>query len=317
MMLPVKYFTNDEVAEMLSVPECIELIDDLFKNIEHTQMPPKIYMDIPNGDFRAMPAIVRNTAGIKWCGVHLDETGTKRKVNIFAKILINDVDSGKLLAILDGETLTEIRTAAVTGIATKYLSHKHAKKAAFIGCGNQTPRQIQAVLSVRDIKVIKLFDLSKERANKLKDDLNYLQVRQTEPVIIEVHDNLEDCLWDSDIVTTLTPSRKPFIKYRYLKPVVHINAVGADAKGKRELHQCVLENVDLVSFDEWVQCSHSGEIQYAKKSKISQIWCPISEIIQGKVKTDGCNTTLFDATGLAIEDVATARYIYEKFNRAQ
>jgi len=282
MMLPVKYFTNDEVSEMLSVSECIELIDDLFKNIEHTQMPPKIYMDIPNGDFRAMPAIVRNTAGIKWCGVHLDETGTKRKVNIFAKILINDVDSGKLL-----------------------------------GCGNQTPRQIQAVLSVRDIKVIKLFDLSKERANKLKDDLNYLQVRQTEPVIIEVHDNLEDCLWDSDIVTTLTPSRKPFIKYRYLKPVVHINAVGADAKGKRELHQCVLENVDLVSFDEWVQCSHSGEIQYAKKSKISQIWCPISEIIQGKVKTDGCNTTLFDATGLAIEDVATARYIYEKFNRAQ
>ncbi len=316
-MLPVKYFTNDEISEILSVPECIEIVEDLFKNIEQTQMPPKVYMDIPNGDFRAMPAIVKNTAGIKWCGVHLDETGTKRKINIFAKVLINEVDSGKLLAILDGETLTAIRTAAVTGVATKYLSRKYAKIAAFIGCGNQTLRQIEAVLSVRDIKVVRLFDLNKDRANKLKEDLSYLQVRQSDPIEIEVYQNLEDCLWDSDIVTTLTPSRKPFIKHRCLKPVVHINAVGADAAGKRELHQCVLDNVDLVSFDEWVQCSHSGEIQYAKKRKISQIWCPIAEIIQGRVETDGCNTTLFDATGLAIEDVATARYIYEKFNRTK
>ena len=316
-MLPVKYFTNDEVEDIVSVSECIEIVEDLFNNIEDTQMPPKVYMNIPNGDFRSMPAIVRNTAGIKWCGVHLDETGIKRKINIFAKVLINDVNSGKLLAILDGESLTAIRTAAVTGVATKYLAPKHAKKASFIGCGNQTLRQIQAILSVRDIEVVRLFDLSEDRANKLKDDLNYLQVRQTEPVRIEVHNNLEDCLWDSDIITTLTPSRKPFIKYKYLKPVVHINAVGADAKGKRELHQCVLDKVDLVSFDEWEQCSHSGEIQYAKKRKTSQIWCPLAEIIQGRVKTDGCNTTIFDATGLAIEDVATARYIYEKFNRAQ
>ena len=315
MMLPVKYFSNDEVADIISVSECIEIVEDLFNNIEDTQMPPKVYMDIPNGDFRSMPAIVKNTAGIKWCGVHLDKTGTKRKINIFAKVLINDVDSGKLLAILDGETLTAIRTAAVTGVATKHLSPEYSKKAAFIGCGNQTLRQIQAVLAVRDIEVIRLFDLSEERANQLKDELNYLEVRQGSPVEIEVHNDLENCLWDADIVTTLTPSRQPFIKYRYLKPVVHINAVGADAEGKRELHPCVLENVDLVAYDEWTQCSHSGEIQYAKKNKISQIWCPISEVIQGRVEKSGCRTTLFDATGLAIEDVATARYIYEKFNK--
>ena len=276
MMLPVKYFTNDEVADLLSVPACIELVEDLFKNIDNTQMPPKVYMNVPNGDFRAMPAVVGNTAGIKWAGLNIKEAG---KINIFAMVMINDIETGDLLAILDAETLTAIRTAAVTGVATKHLSPKYSKKAAFIGCGNQTLRQIEAVLSVRDIEVIRLFDLSEDRANKLKDDLNYLEVRQESPIEIEVHNDLENCLWDVDIVTTLTPSRKPFIKYRYLKPVVHINAVGADAEGKRELHQCVLENVDLVAYDEWVQCSHSGEIQYAKKSKISQIWCPIAEVI--------------------------------------
>ena len=293
MMLPVKYFTNDEVADLLSVPACIELVEDLFKNIDNTQMPPKVYMNVPNGDFRAMPAVVGNTAGIKWAGLNIKEAG---KINIFAMVMINDIETGDLLAILDAETLTAIRTAAVTGVATKHLSPKYSKKAAFIGCGNQTLRQIEAVLSVRDIEVIRLFDLSEDRANKLKDDLNYLEVRQESPIEIEVHNDLENCLWDVDIVTTLTPSRKPFIKYRYLKPVVHINAVGADAEGKRELHQSVLENVDLVAYDEWIQCSHSGEIQYAKKSKISQIWCPIAEVIQGRVETSGCRTTLFDAT---------------------
>jgi alanine dehydrogenase len=317
MMLPVKYFTNEEVSRTITVSECIEVIDSLFKNIEDTQMPPKVYMNIPNGDFRAMPAIVGNTAGIKWCGVHLDETGTKRKINIFAKILINDVEGGSLLAMLDGEALTAIRTAAVTGVATNYLAPRHAKTAAFIGCGNQTRRQIEAVLSVRDIKTIKLYDLSEERANTLKEDLNYLQVRQAEPVNVLVCDDLEDCLWDSDIVTTLTPSRDPFIKHRYLKPVVHINAVGADADGKRELHPCVLAGVDLVSYDEWVQCSHSGEIQYSKTPRRGQIWSPLSLIINGTTEIASAKQTLFDATGLAIEDVATARYIYDKFKRTQ
>lgn len=313
-MLPVKYFTNDEVADLLSVPACIELVEDLFKNIDNTQMPPKVYMNVPNGDFRAMPAVVGNTAGIKWAGLNIKEAG---KINIFAMVMINDIETGDLLAILDAETLTAIRTAAVTGVATRYLSRTYSRTAAFIGCGHQTLRQIQAVLAVRDIEIVKLFDLSEDRANAVKDSLDYLQVQQSAPIKIEVCKTLEECLWDSDIVTTLTPSRKPFIKRKDLKPIVHINAVGADAEGKRELHSCVLENVDLVSYDEWVQCSHSGEIQYAKKSKISQIWSPLAEIVQGRVEVSGAARTLFDATGLAIEDVATARYVYEKFNKEQ
>ena len=66
-MLPVKYFNNEDVAGLVSVTECIDVIDTLFKNIDNTQMPPKVYMDVPNGDFRAMPAVVDKTAGIKCC----------------------------------------------------------------------------------------------------------------------------------------------------------------------------------------------------------------------------------------------------------
>ena len=83
------FLSNQDVIDLISVTECIGVIEKLFANIQKTQMPPKVYMEIPDGDFRSMPAIVDNTAGIKWCGVHLDSTKKKRKCNIFAKVLIN------------------------------------------------------------------------------------------------------------------------------------------------------------------------------------------------------------------------------------
>lgn len=296
---------NNEIGELLSVEECIGIIENLFKNLNRTQMPPKIYLDIPNGDFRAMPAVVENTAGIKWCGVQLDESGTKRKVNIFAKVLINDIDTGKLLAVMDGEVLTAIRTAAVTGVATKYLARSNSKIAAFVGCGNQTKRQIEAVTAVRDIEHVFLYDLDPSRANSLAQQVE----RAT------VFNSLEECLRDADIVTTLTPSRKGFINYDWLKEAVHINAVGADAEGKRELDPSVLQHAGIIVFDEWEQCSHSGEIQYLSEcSRVSPLFS-LGEIVQGSYGYDNIDRvmcSIFDATGLAIEDIVTGRYIYEK-----
>ena len=300
----MRLLTNDDVSSLLTVEECIPVVERVFKEIENTQMPPKIYLNIPNGDFRAMPAVVGNTAGIKWCGFHLDETGTRRKGNAFSKVIINDVDSGDLLAIMDAEALTAIRTAAVTGVATRYMSPENARVAAFIGCGLQTPKQIQAVCAVRDIKRINIFDLDRERMvglyNKMED-----YKTEIHPCI-----SLEECVVNADIVTTLTPSRQGYLDYHMLQDVCHINAVGADAKGKRELNANVLDKVGIIAYDEWEQCSHSGEIQYLEESTQCGVLLSLAHIVSGGF----CRTdkTVFDATGLAIEDVAAARYIYEK-----
>ena len=96
-----------------------------------------------------------------------------------------------------------------------------------------------------------------------------------------------------------------------LKNPVHINAVGADAQVKRELCQSVLDDIDFVVYDNWEQCSHSGEIQYVPIEQKKQRWSSLGDVMSGLVHVEG-DQTLFDATGLAIEDVATARYIYEK-----
>ena len=313
MMLPVRYLNNNEIKELLSVGETISVMEDLFKDLSDCQMPPKVYLDIPNGDFRAMPAVVKNTAGIKWCGVHLNEGKTKRKVNIFAKVIINDVDTGKLLLLMDAETLTAIRTAAVTGVATKYLSVPKARTAAFIGCGNQTKNQIEAVTSVRDILTIKLFDLDLNRAKALKEELeDMIQISCRSSVL--VCESLEQCVRNANIVTTLTPSREGYLEYDWLLPDAHINAVGADAEGKREMRPSILTGVAVVVYDEWEQCSPSGEIQYLDEENTEAKLCSLEDIVSHK-KIDLINgncITMFDATGLAIEDVATARYVYEK-----
>jgi len=304
----MRLLTNDDISKLLTVEECISVVEGVFKNMENTQMPPKIYLDIPNGDFRAMPAVVGNTAGVKWCGVHMDETGNKRKINIFAKVLINDVESGKLLAIMDAEVLTAIRTAAVTGVATRHMSPEDARVAAFIGCGMQTPRQIEAVCAVRNIERINVFDLDEDRMFEMCKKMEHLH--------IEVHPSidLEGCVGNADIITTLTPSRKGYLDYDMLKDVCHINAVGADAKGKRELKENVLKGMGVIAYDEWEQCSHSGEIQYLEETSECGSLLSLEHIIRGGFYRE--DKTLFDATGLAIEDIATARYIYDKVTSA-
>jgi len=301
----MRTLSNHEVQDLLTVSECISIVENLFKNLHSSQMPPKIYLDIPNGDFRAMPALVGNTAGIKWCGVHVDHTGTKRKSGSFSKILINDVESGELLAIMDGEVITAIRTAAVTGVATKYLSCLDSKVAAFVGCGRQTRHQIEAVLAVRDIETILLYDLDVDRAMQLA----------TEFPNAYVSPDLESCIRKADIITTLTHSRTGFIFYDWLKKTAHINAVGADAKGKRELDISVLQHMGIIVYDEWEQCSHSGEMQYLSESNRKPVLFSLEQIVGQSLSYNNDDRqmgTLFDATGLAIEDIVTARYIYEK-----
>tara|TARA_A100001201_G_scaffold137017_1_gene126533 strand:+ start:1457 stop:2380 length:924 start_codon:yes stop_codon:yes gene_type:complete len=293
---------NDEqIREIIDVKKCIPVMEELFSNLDNTYMPPKVYLPLPKGDFRSMPAIVGDSVGIKWCGVHV-ENG---KCDIFAKIMLNEVSTGKLLAIMDGCYITSVRTAAVTGLATKYMAPEDAKVAAFIGCGTQTPRQIEAVCAVRDIQRISVFDLDRQAMFKIASQVSHLG--------IEVHPtmDLDHCVRDADIITTLTPARgEGFIEHSSLKDVVHVNAIGADAEGKRELKDSCLANMGVIAYDEWEQCSHSGEIQYVGDMEQHGVLLSLGHIVNNNFARE--NQTVFDATGLAIEDVATARYIYDK-----
>jgi len=127
--------------------------------------------------------------------------------------------------------------------------------------------------------------------------------------------NIKECVHNCDIVVTTTPSRRPLIKLNWIKRGVHINAIGADAPGKQELDPDILKNAKVV-IDDWKQASHSGEINVALRKKIiskRNIQCSIGEIVNSKkkVRKSKLDITVFDSTGLAVQDVAIATLIYK------
>lgn len=283
---------------------------DYHRNRAH--MPPKVYLNLKkyNGDFRAMPAYLESidAASLKWVNVHPDNK-KKGLPTVMAIITLSDPKTGAPLSIMDGTLITKWRTAASSAIATKYLSNKSAETLSVLGCGAQALTQSKFLMQVRRIKKICLWDVNRSAANTVKRAL------LKEAVDVEVFKTVKECVVGADIITTITPSRKPLIKYEWIKPGVHINAIGADAAGKQELDSSIIKN-EKVIIDDWMQASHSGEINVPLSNGVitqDDIYGDIGSIIAGKKKgrVGRNDITVFDSTGLAIQDTAVAHLIYK------
>ena len=304
---------ENDIFESLVMRDIIDLMEDTFKLYYNgkASMPSKLYLFTEEGDFRAMPVLVNDVSGIKWASVYPDNNKHNLPA-VLATMILNDAKTGKLLLTMDGVKITTYRTAAVTGLATRYLSKKDSKEAAFIGCGAQTLCQIEAVCSERDIEKIHLYDLNYEASKKLSSEINITSI---------IHNSIQECVEQADIITTLTPSTKPIIKSEWIKRGAHINAVGADAKGKQEFYPDIFEVCKLIVVDDKEQAFHSGETQHSPlgtRDSMVELKDVIAALNHFSRPEKCCrlkkeDTTLFDSTGLAIEDVALTNYIYKNF----
>jgi alanine dehydrogenase len=274
-------------------------------------MPPKVYLSFPKGDLRCMPVYIPalNIAGVKNVNVH---PANKDLPTVMATITLIDPETGFPLAIMDGTTITKMRTGAAGAVAAKYLSRQDSKIAAFIGTGVQARTQLEGLLIVRpDISKINVYDIDAKNAENFVQD-----VKLHYQVDIEIADPVENAVSEADIVTTTTPVRKPIVKAQYIKEGTHINAIGADAPGKQELEIELLKRARVV-IDNWEQSSHAGEINVSVSKKIisrDDIYADIGEIVTGKKAGRDSSEliTIFDSTGLAIQDIYSACMIYRK-----
>ncbi len=274
------------------------------------QMPPKKYLLFPkwNGDLRIMPSFSEplKMAGTKIVNVHPDNPKKGLKT-VMASILLNDPTNGLPVALMDGTYITLVRTGAAGAVASKYLARKDASRLGVIGGGQQAISQICAIASVRKLKDIKVYDLNQKTLDNLEKVLKPLGIKFQRAQTME-----EAC--DCDILVTTTPSRKPIVKKEWIKPGTHINAIGADAEGKEELDPEILKNSKII-IDDWAQASHSGEINVpVAKGLISEkdIYAGLGDIVAGKKpgRTDEKAITVFDSTGLGVQDLYTAAMVY-------
>lgn len=272
------------------------------------QMPAKLYLYFKKGDLRIMPSFSPELgiAGTKIVNVHPENPKINLKT-VMAVIILNDSDTGLPLVLMDGTYITAMRTGAASAVATKYLSRKDALSLGVVGAGIQAITQIAAISQVRKLKEIVVFDIRGENVEKLAKTLKKIKIK------IKKTENIKEAA-EKDILVTSTPSRKPIIKADWIREGAHINAIGADAVGKQELDPKILKKAKIV-VDDWAQASHSGEINVPLKKGIikeKDIYASLGEIVVGKKKgrINDKEITIFDSTGLAIQDLYTAELVY-------
>jgi alanine dehydrogenase len=297
------------------MPAVLKVVENAFRlhGRNLTQMPAKIYLHLGkyNGDFRAMPAYLEGieAAGLKWVNVHPGNRSFGLPT-IMAVIILSDPKTGFPLAIMDGTYITNLRTGAAGGIAAKYLAREDSSAIALIGCGIQARAQLLALKEIFRIKSVYVYDADIRYAKKILKDTKSFGLK------MEIKDSVPGCVKDADIIVTTTPSRRPILKAGWIREGTHINAIGADAKGKEELEPVLLKKAKIV-VDDRKQAVHSGEINVPlSKGIISEkdIYATLGEILTGEARgrVSRKEITIFDSTGLAIQDVAVANLVYHR-----
>lgn len=305
---------QNEVQNIINMKEIVGAVETAFKAYaeREVQMPAKEYLFFHEGDLRIMPCYVRSTekAGVKCVNVHPQNPQEHNLPTVMAIIELVDTQTGFPLAIMDGTWITDMRTGAAAGVATKYLAKPDSKVLGIVGAGKQACTQLMALNEVMDIQKARVFCRTCDtRTNFAK------RAMKTYGFEVEAVDTAEKAVKNADVVVTTTPSRKPIIKSDWISPGTHINAMGADAPSKQELETRLLLKSKII-IDSWDQASHSGEINVPVSQKIikqKDIHAKLGDVIIGqKTGREGDEITIFDSTGLAVQDVVTAGLIYQR-----
>ncbi|MEO0422770.1 MAG: NAD(P)-binding domain-containing protein [Pseudomonadota bacterium] len=302
-----RLLTKSQVAKLIDMPAVMEAVESAL--VAHargqTQMPPKVYLEFANhmGDLRAMPALVGERAGVKWINSHPNNPLRFHLPTVRGVYLLSDPANGDLLSMMDATLITALRTGASAGLATRVLARGDARTVGIIGCGAQAPYLLSAVLAARTPMRILVTDRDEEKAQVLAASVG------AEAVALEA---AAAC----DIVCTATPSREPLVRREWLQPGAHINAMGADAHGKQELQTQILRDAH-VFVDDVVQAQGSGEVNVPlarEELASSDIAGTLGAVLAGDTagRLNEEDITVFDSTGLAIQDVAVAALAYER-----
>lgn len=308
------WLSEDDVKSLLNMDDAIAAVENAFRDhgMGNTQMPPKsyLYFSKHDGDLRTMPAYLEglDSAGVKIVNVHPKNRDIGMPT-VMAVFVLNSPETGAPLAVMGATYLTSMRTGAAGGIAAKHLARLESKVVGMVGAGAQARTQLMALSRFFDIDQVIVYSRSVDGSRAFERD-----ARAFLDCDYKLTTNPKDAC-DCDILVTTTPVRSPIVKDAWVKPGTHINAIGADAKGKQELETALTRRAKII-VDDTVQAIHSGEINVPISEgqlKPEEIFAQIGEIVAGKVlgRTSKDEITIFDSTGLAIQDVASGRMVYE------
>lgn len=302
-----------EARARLTPEVCIDLMREAFMALERrtADQPLRSIVKLPDGEsFGFMPAYLgpQDCFGAKVITAFHKNAGTEYPSHM-GYVMLFESRHGSFVGMADASVITELRTGAVSAVATDLLARRDARTLAIIGAGAQGRSHLAAIRCVRPIERVWVYDLRPESARR------YAREMQAQyGVEVCVAECAQDCVRDADIICTLTPSKEPFLKREWIKPGAHINAVGTFSPTTREVTSELVAAARLYSDYTESMKKECGEYLIPLSEGLideGHIVGSIGEVLLGRApgrEGDG-EITLFDALGLAVEDVMCARYL--------
>jgi alanine dehydrogenase len=298
----VPLFTSRHVYEAVQPQRAVEAVRDAFVAYARGEwtMPPKVYVPAyPAGDFRAMPALGGGHALLKWV-TSFPGNPAKGIPTVMGVVLVSSADDGRLVAMLDAAAVTAIRTGAAAVLAAEALGRSDAETAAVVGAGVNGEATARTVAARGRAPLV--WDIDESRAAAVAERVGGCAASRQEALA-------------ADLLATVTPGREVLLPAGSLRPGQHVSLMGADGPGKAEI--AVEELVRAHVFcDDWEQASHGGECAAAvaagllTREEVTELGRVLTGEAVGRRSAD--DTTAFDSTGLALQDLAVALVALER-----
>ena len=302
----VPFFTAADIEAAVPPAQALDAVRSAFIAYARGDwsMPPKVYVPAyPAGDFRAMPALGGGHALLKWV-TSFPGNPTHGLPTVMGLVLLSNASNGELEAVFEAGAITALRTGAAAVLAAETLGRTDAATAAVIGAGING-KAAARTFTARGRRPL-LWDIDEARARAAADELGG-----------DVAANREQAL-AADVVVTVTPGHEVLLSEGSLRPGQHASLMGADGPGKAEIAVEELQRV-RVFCDDWTQASHNGDLVHAveagvlTRDDVTELGAVLSGEAEGRRAPD--DATVFDSTGLAIQDLAIALAAYEEAER--
>jgi alanine dehydrogenase len=309
-MVDILVLSASDVKKLLTMRDIIGAVEEAFRAYGkgRSKLAPVIntIIDKYNGEHEIKSGYVEDyCVGAKIVTYYKDNRSRHGLPNLWGVIVLNDLTDGRPLAVIDGTYITASRTGAAGAVAAKYLARKDSEKVGVIGAGTQGRYQVSALSEILKIATVKVYDnvpeIAEDYVREMSSQFNFR---------IEHAQTAEQAVQSADVIITATPATRPIILNDWIKEGVHINAIGADAPGKQELDEAIVPRAKVV-VDNIAQCIERGEIQTAIRRgllKKEGVYSELSDIVLARKpgRTNPKEITLFDATGMAVQDITTA-----------
>ena len=300
--------SEKDVRELLTMHDAVAAVEEVMRRQAAGQaiVQPRHRLELPDKGFLHYMAGADVTAGVVGMKLYTSVCGALR----FLVPLYRSA-TGELLALVEAEHLSMIRTGAASGVATRYMSRENSQTLAVIGSGLQARGQIEAIAAVRNLTGVRVFSRNADRRAQFA---NEMEAKLEIPVTPAA--SAEAAVRNADIIVTATTSSKPVVEGRWIAPGTHVNAIGANFPQKRELDDAAIARASRIAVDFLEQAKiEAGDLIQAfaaERAKWNSV-VELSQIIAGKIsgRENETEVTLFKSSGIAIWDVAVAAKVYE------